>query len=293
MIRLGAFVMPAESLSDPVRLSQFGQAADELGLDSVWMGEHLVWYDEYTSPWPYSPDGSYSVDPRREHLEIFEALTFLAAVTYRIRLGTGITLVPQRNPVYTAKSVMSLDVLSGGRFDFGIGVGWNKAEFDATMTPWPQRGARTDEYLAVMKSLWTQDPSSFNGEFYQLAPCHLHPKPIQQPHPPIHVAGHSPAALRRTVESGQGWYGWFSTPHEAADVVSSLDTLLTQYGRSLGEFQITVTPPPDIVLDAATLRAYQDAGVDVLLPYCAWARDVSLDEALAPLAAASEALRRS
>jgi probable F420-dependent oxidoreductase len=181
--------MPEERLSDPDGLKQFGRAVDELGFAALWMGEHVVWYDDYDSPWPYSPDGSFKGDPRREHLEIFDALAFLAAVTERIRLGTGIALVPQRNPVYTAKSVMSVDVLSKGRFDFGVGIGWNRAEFDATATPWPDRGARTDDYLLVMRSLWMEDPSSFIGRFYSLKPCHLNPKPVQQPHPPSTCPG--------------------------------------------------------------------------------------------------------
>ncbi|HZD24104.1 MAG TPA: LLM class flavin-dependent oxidoreductase, partial [Acidimicrobiia bacterium] len=108
-VRLGVFTMPGGRLSDPDGLARFGRAVEDLGLAAVWMGEHVVWFDRYDSPWPYSPDGSFTPDPRREHLEIFEALAFLAAVTDGIRLGTGITIVPQRNPVYTAKSVMSID----------------------------------------------------------------------------------------------------------------------------------------------------------------------------------------
>ncbi|HEV2122388.1 MAG TPA: TIGR03619 family F420-dependent LLM class oxidoreductase, partial [Chloroflexota bacterium] len=225
-----------------------------------------------------------SADPLMEHLEIFEALAFLAATTERIRLGTGVTIVPQRNPVYTAKSVMSVDVLSNGRFDFGIGVGWNRAEFDATGTPWPRRGDRTDEYLGVMMALWTEDPSSYVGEFYSLAPCHLHPKPVQRPHPPIHVSGHSPAALRRAAAIGQGWYGWFSTPEDTAGIVAVLRKRLAEHGRSLDGFQITVTPPGE--LDSVTLRAYEEAGVDLLLPRVSWPRDSSLEEVLAPFGAA-------
>ena len=126
--------MPEDRLSDPDGLAQFSRAAEDLGLVAIWMGEQVVWFDHDDSPWPYSPDGSFTPNPQRAHLEIFEALAFLAAVTERIRLGTGITLVLQRNPVYTAKSVMSVDVLSRGRVDFGVRIGWNRAEFDATAT---------------------------------------------------------------------------------------------------------------------------------------------------------------
>lgn len=289
-MRLGVFVLPEQNLADPAGLVRFGRAVEEARLAALWMGEHLVWYDRYESLWPYSPDGSYTPDPRREHLEIFEALAFLAGTTERIRLGTGITIVPQRNPVYTAKSVMSVDVLSGGRFDFGIGVGWNKAEFDATLTPWPRRGDRTDEYLGVMLSLWTEDPSQYAGEFYTLASCHLHPKPVQHPHPPIHVSGHSPGALRRAATIGQGWYGWYTDPAETAAIVADLTARLKEQGRSLDGFQITVTPPRETILDGPTLRAYEDAGVDLLLPYLFWPRDSDLDQKLSPFMSALDIL---
>jgi alkanesulfonate monooxygenase SsuD/methylene tetrahydromethanopterin reductase-like flavin-dependent oxidoreductase (luciferase family) len=125
-LRLGVFAMPEQSLADPASLARSGRAVEEIGFDSIWMGEHLVWPEAYRSLWPYSPDGSVTPDPRREHLEIFETPAFLAAVTERVGFGTGIAIVPQRNPVYNAKSVMSVDVLSDGRFDFGVGVGWNR-----------------------------------------------------------------------------------------------------------------------------------------------------------------------
>jgi probable F420-dependent oxidoreductase len=282
-LRIGVFVMPEGELARPEGLVELGHAVEELGCAALWMGEHVVWFDRYASLWPYSADGSFTPDPKREHLEIFEALTFLAAVTTHVRLGTGITLVPQRNPVYLAKSAMSLDVLSGGRFDFGIGVGWNKAEFNATMTPWSRRGDRTDEYLAVMTSLWTEDPSAFSGEFYTLAPCHLHPKPVQQPHPPIHVAGHSPGALERAATRGQGWYGWFSDPDQSGKIVAELTRLLQAHDRTIDDFQITVTPPVELDLNRATLDAYQQAGVDLLLPYCGRDRGTSMEQALEPV----------
>ena len=289
-LRLGVFVMPEGRLAEPDGLRSFGRRAEDVGLAAIWMGEHVVWYDTYDSPWPYSEDGSFDPDPRREHLEIFDALTYVAACTDRIRLGTGITIVPQRNPVYTAKSVMTLDVLSAGRFDFGVGVGWNKAEFDATATPWARRGDRTDDYLSVMRTLWMDDPSSFQGEFYSLDPCHLHPKPVQRPHPPIHVSGHSPGALRRAATMGQGWYGWYTDPIETARIVERLEVSLTAQGRGLASMQISVTPPTALPLDEKALAAYEQAGVDVLLPYVEWPRHRQLSEVLDSVVAAHHSL---
>ena len=113
-------------------------------------------------------------------------------------------LLPQRNPVYVAKEVSSLDWLSGGRVDLGIGVGWLKEEFDALNVPWERRGRRTDEYLEVLRTLWVDDTSSFHGEIYDLPPCEMYPKPVQQPHPPLHIGGETPAALRRAARLGAG-----------------------------------------------------------------------------------------
>ena len=131
-------------------------------------------------------------------------LTYLAARTSTVRLGTAMLLLPQRNPVYVAKEVSSLDWLSGGRVDLGIGVGWLKEEFDALNVPWERRGRRTDEYLEVLRTLWVDDTSSFHGETYDLPPCEMFPKPVQQPHPPVHIGGETTAALRRAARHRPG-----------------------------------------------------------------------------------------
>ena len=160
-------------------LRTLGREAEDRGFESIWVAEHVVMFDEYESQYPYADDGRFPGGSDTGLLEPLTALTYLAAVTDRIRLGTGICLVPQRNPVYTAKQVVDLDNLSGGRVDFGIGVGWLKEEFDVVAAPFDHRGARTDEYLQVMRSLWTEDTSSFDGEHYQLPECQLYPKPVQ------------------------------------------------------------------------------------------------------------------
>ena len=150
-------------------------------------------------------------------VEPFATMAFLAAVTTNVRLGTGVLLVPQRNPVYTAKSVTTVDWLSNGRVDLGIGVGWLAEEFAALGVPFEHRGERCDEYLAVMRSLWTDEVSTFHGSFYDLPPARQFPKPVQQPHPPIHVGGESNAALRRAARLTEGWYGYNLDPAGAAE----------------------------------------------------------------------------
>src|SRR6186997_1649769 len=199
---IGLFVPLGNGNANAELLRALGREAEARAFESIWVAEHVVLFDEYDSQYPYSLDGKFPGGGDTGLLEPLTALTYLAAVTDRMRLGTGICLVPQRNPVYTAKQVVDLDNLSGGRVDFGIGVGWLREEFDAVAAPFEQRGARTDEYLQVMHSLWTDEVSSFEGEHYTLPPCRMYPKPMQAPHPPIHVGGESNAALRRAARHG-------------------------------------------------------------------------------------------
>jgi probable F420-dependent oxidoreductase len=169
--------------------------------------------------------------------------------------------------VYTAKQVVDLDRLSGGRADFGIGVGWLREEFEAVAVPFARRGARTDEYLQVMRSLWTDEVSSFEGEHYTLPVCRMYPKPVQQPHPPIHVGGESAAAMRRAARHGDGWYSFNRLPDELDDALAWLDAMLAEEGRSRGDLQLTVSPYLNPV-DAAAVEAYRARGVDRLVVLC-------------------------
>lgn len=249
-------------------LRTLGREAEERGFESVWVAEHVVLFDDYDSQYPYAPDGRFPGGGDTGLLEPLTALTYLAAVTDRIRLGTGICLVPQRNPVYTAKQVVDLDNLSGGRVDFGIGVGWLREEFEAVAAPFEHRGARTDEYLQVMRSLWTDEVSSFEGTHYTLPACRMYPKPVQQPHPPIHVGGESNAALRRAARHGNGWYSFNRLPDALDEPLARLDALLAEEGRSRStDFELTVSPYFNAI-DAGAIEGYRERGVDRLVVLC-------------------------
>ncbi len=211
-MKIGLFPPFANPLCTPEHVATVGRAADERGFSSLWVAEHVVLFEEYASRYPYLESGRFPAAPDRGLTEPFATIGFLAAVTTNIRLGTGVLLVPQRNPVYTAKSVTTLDWLSNGRMDLGIGVGWLAEEFAALGVPFGRRGERCDEYLAVMRSLWTEEVSSFKGEFYELPAARQFPKPVQLPHPPIHVGGESNAALRRAARLAEGWYGYNLDP---------------------------------------------------------------------------------
>jgi probable F420-dependent oxidoreductase len=253
----------ANPFTTPELLTAIGCAAEERGVNAIWVGEHVVTFDEYASSYPYSDDGRLPLPGQTGLLEPFTTLAFLAAQTSRVRLGTAMCLLPQRNPVYTAKEVATLDWLSNGRVDFGVGVGWLREEFDALGVPWERRGARTDDYLGVVKSLWCEDPSSFTGEFYSLAPCSQYPKPVQSPHPPIHIGGESDAALRRTARLGQGWHSFNRPPADVAGPLARLEELLAGAGRSRSDITVTVCPYFQ-ELSPATVEQYRAAGADAV-----------------------------
>ena len=238
--------------------------AEARGFHAIWLGEHVVLFDEYDAEYPYEENGKIPIGGDRGMIEPITALSFMAAKTERIRLGTGICLVPQRNPVYTAKEIAAVDYLSGGRVDFGVGVGWMKEEFAALGVPFERRGARCREYLDVIASLWSDDVSSYSGEFYELAPCRQYPKPIQQPGPPLYFGGESDAALRRVADRGQGWHGFNVGVDEAAGHLARLDDLLATRDRKRADIDIAICPYGH-KLNKDRARQYQDAGVDQLV----------------------------
>jgi probable F420-dependent oxidoreductase len=264
---VGLFVPLGSGNATPEIMRALGREAEERGFESIWVAEHVVLFDDYDSAYPYDPSGRFPAGGDAGLLEPFTALTYLAAVTDRIRLGTGICLVPQRNPVYTAKAVTDLDTLSGGRVDFGVGVGWLREEFDALGMPFDRRGQRADEYLAAMRSLWCDEVSEFHGELYDLRPCRMYPKPVQRPHPPIHVGGESDAALRRVARLGQGWYSFGRLPEDLPAALARLDAALAAEGRTRDDVTLTVSPYMHRVTPEMVGR-YAELGVDRLVVLC-------------------------
>ena len=191
--------------ADPDMISQIARTAEDMEFASLWAPEHVVLFaqESYTSRYPYNDSGKISFADA-DLLDPFAALAFAAALTSRIKLATGICLVPLRNPLITAKLVASLDRLSKGRLLFGVGIGWLTEEFQALGIPPERRAQRTCEYLEAMRVLWTQDAPSFQGEFCAFPPVKSFPKPVQKPHPPIIFGGNTAPALRRAAAVGDG-----------------------------------------------------------------------------------------
>jgi probable F420-dependent oxidoreductase len=263
-MKIGVFSTFMSPNATPTMIRDFGKRAEAMGLESIWMGEHVALFDKNTFGYPGSKDGRIPVPAGGGMLDVTATFGFLAAGTSRIRFGTGVALVPQRNPIYTAKEVCTLDWLSEGRFDFGIGVGWNKEEVEGCGYRWEDRGARCNEFLDVMKRLWTEPVVDFKGKWVQFETMKLDPKPIQKPHVPIIVGGYADAAFARAVKYGQGWYGFNLDPARTKDMLAKLDAAFAKAGKKRDKsYQIIITPPMPTTADS--VGAYKELGVDRLI----------------------------
>src|SRR6202012_2650332 len=221
---------------------------ERLGLHSAMIADPVVFPTQSESAYPYTLDRKHPGGG--DALEAFSILGVVGGATDRLRLVTSLLVLPYRNPVLTAKMVASLDVLSGGRVTLGVGVGWLKEEFEALDSPeFDKRGAVTDEWIAIFKQLWTRSPASFTGEYYRYANIRAEPFPLQKPHPPIWVGGHSRAALRRTARHGDGWHpvgAIAASPLPPQEMRAHLDTLkhLTEAaGRDFSALTISYKAP--------------------------------------------------
>jgi probable F420-dependent oxidoreductase len=258
-MKLGLFNMNMGANADPQTAVAVAQAAEAAGFESLWAGEHVVLPEPQVPPSP--------LPPRAPILDPVVSLTLLAAHTTRVKLGTGIIILPQRNPLVLAKELASLDVVSNGRLVFGIGVGYLKPEFDALGIPFDHKGARTVDYLRAMLAIWTQEQPSHEGRFTSFAGVQAFPRPVQKPHPEIVFGGHTPEAFRRAIAHASGWYGFFQDLDSTARCIAGLKEAAHAAGRAggLAGFEISITPPPGLDLDTA--RRYADLGVHRLIPF--------------------------
>lgn len=259
-MKLGLFNLNMGACAEPKTAIAVAQLAESAGFESLWVGEHVVLPEPQVPPSP--------LPPRSPILDPVVCLTLLAAHTSRVKLGTGIIILPQRNPLVLAKELASLDVVSNGRLIFGIGVGYLKPEFDALGIPFDHKGARTEDHLRAMLAIWTQDEPRFEGRFAaSFAGVQAFPRPVQKPHPQIVFGGHAPEAFRRAIAHGSGWYGFFQDVDGAARCIDGLREAARAADRpgGLDGFEISVTPPPGLDLDTA--RRFADLGVHRLIPF--------------------------
>jgi probable F420-dependent oxidoreductase len=243
----------------PGAAARLGRAAERAGFESLWVADHVVLPDPPLAERPMAPD--------QRLLDPIVSLTFLAAHTSRIRLGTGVIILPQRQALVLAKQLASLDVLSNGRLIFGLGVGWCEPEMRSIGVSFVDRGRIADEYLAAMRAVWTQPSPAYRGSHVSFESVQAMPRPVQTPIPPIVVGGRTPPAFRRAVLHGHGWYGFGLDVARTEKVVAALRDTAKQHTRpvELGPLEISVTPPAPGVPDRETIAAYAAAGVDRLI----------------------------
>ncbi len=255
------------STARPELLAQVAKKAETLGYESVWIPEHLAVPVTINAPYPYSADGKFPGGPGAALHDPFVALAFVAACTEKIKLGTGVFVLPLRNPLAVAKAAASVDVLSRGRLLFGIGIGWLEDEFNAVGMPFKDRAARTREWIAIMKALWTEETPQFSGRFHSFPPLGFNPKPVQKPHPPIIFGGESRPARKRTAALGDGWFGVRYTPDSVKPRLALLKELTEKAGRDFSRIEISVGLEPGLPLTLDTVKRFAEVGVHRLMVF--------------------------
>jgi probable F420-dependent oxidoreductase len=247
-MRYGFYLPTRGRTAVPEALETLVRRGEALGFHSVMIADHIVFPVTITSRYPYTVDGAFP--GQGDALEQLALMAFIAGTTTTLRLVTSVMILPYRNPVATAKALATIDVLSRGRVTVGVGVGWLREEFEALGAPdFDRRGAVSDEYLRIFKLLWTESPASFAGEFHRFDGVRCLPLPVQKPHPPIWVGGHSRAALRRAARLGDGWHPVGANPavplapRELAALLDDLRRMTEAEGRDPARLVISFKAP--------------------------------------------------
>jgi probable F420-dependent oxidoreductase len=269
-MRYGLHVGGGAALRTVSAIREIGQLAEELGYDGIVTGDHITIPKQIASEYPYRKQAEalgynpYAVFTTLDWLDAFTVLALLIPVTHKVRLGTSVTIIPYRHPLEMARVVATLDVVSGGRMIFGAGIGWMAEEFCLLGVPFAERAARTQEYIAVMKEVWSKDTPHFAGKFVQIEhDLYFAPQPLQKPHPPIWVGGESLPALKRVVAFGDGWHIGPIGLEEIKPRFAQLRALMAAAGRDFSQLEITAMVD-NRRLSPTDIRAYRDMGVQGL-----------------------------
>ena len=259
-MEIGIFVFQTGSSMDPAVLAK---RAEELGFESFWVPEHPIIPVETTTPDPDSPDGTMP-EAYNRIVDPFVALARASAVTTTIKLGTGICLVPERNPLLLAKEVATLDHFSGGRFIFGIGAGWLREETEIMGGDFPHRWTQTRDAVLAMKELWTKEEAEYHGTHYDFPPVRSYPKPAQKPHPPVFLGGRARNAFKRVVEWGDGWMPSNASLDEIKRGRETLNDLAKQAGRDPGSIQVMAFGESGEFRDPEAIKDLEEAGANLM-----------------------------
>jgi probable F420-dependent oxidoreductase len=249
-------------LGVPLRYqSQVAQRAEQRGFESAWVPEHLVMPESMPASYPYTADGEPGITPSTPLFDPWVEISYLAATTTKLRFGTAVSVLPLRHPLVTARALVTLDRLSGGRVILGAGSGWLKDEYDAVGIPFNRRGKLMDEIIPLLRRLWTEEVISHDGSYYQIAPVRFEPKPVQKPCIPIEIGGHSPPALRRVAELGDGWVEPGSPDIDALGAnIRRIHEMRADAGRDHFPFEVTVIAN-NIFNAPADVRRAEEIGI--------------------------------
>jgi probable F420-dependent oxidoreductase len=256
-MKVGLMFTNTGALSQPDLIAHLATTSEQCGIESMWTIEHVVIPQGFQTPYPYSRDGKFPGGETAPILDPLIPLSFCASMTSRLRFGTAVMILPQRHPIYVAKELSTLDVLSGGRMMLGIGSGWLKEEFAALQIDFKARGARTDEAIMAMRALWRDNPSTFEGKHFHFRQMMSFPKPLQKGGIPIHVGGHSPAAVRRAARLGDGFFPAPGNLNVLKQLFADLRAECERIGRNPAEIELSAAGKltPDLI------KTFQDMGV--------------------------------
>lgn len=238
-MKLGFNIPHMGSAASAENIVAVAKRAEDLGYETVWVTERLLYPVNPRTPYMATPDGSLP-DPYKLVFDPLESLTWVAANTSRIRIGTSVIDSPYYNPVMLARRLTTIDVLSGGRLTLGMGLGWSEDEYEATGAPMTKKGKRADEFIQVLKAIWTTDPSEFSGEFFKLPRSTILHKPVQNPHPPIFLAAYSPGAMKRVATHANGWLPAGVPIGGMQQMLSGIRAMAEQAGRKPEEIELIV-----------------------------------------------------
>lgn len=238
-MKLGVSIPNIGPVATPEAIKTVAKKAEAMGYNSLWTVERLLWPIDPKTPYPVTPDGSLP-EQYKYNLDPLDVLTFAAAVTTKIRLGPSVLDIPYYNPVTLARRLSTIDILSKGRLNVGLGLGWSPDEMEATGADIKVRGARADEFIQVLKALWTTDPSEFHGKFFSLSKSHINAKPVQKPHPPIYIAAFAPAALKRVASMADGWNPTGLSVEAMAQMFGAIKQMAEAAGRNPSELKMIV-----------------------------------------------------
>lgn len=238
-MKLGYVLPHIGKAASPQAIIQVAKRAEELGLDSLWVTERLLFPISPQTKYPGTPDG-FLPEPYKIVIDPLQALALAAANTRRIGLGTSVLVMPYHNPVVLARTLTSLDVISGGRLRVGLGQGWSKDEHDAVGTPMKSRAGRADEFLEVLKAIWTTDPVEYRGKFFHIPRSIIQPKSVQKPHPPIYLAAYAPGATKRAATMADGWNPAGVPSEGMAQMMDGMRQMAKEAGRDPSQFKLVV-----------------------------------------------------